>query len=129
MPSKIRVTGTIQMYPGKDDDLIHWFTNLPEGSRNDALKNVLRFSLFDVQPEPAHSKPVAPAPVDVQALRREWETWTHDLLRDLPGYVHQLVQQTMERPQVHEEPVAAQAEKISIQDKLKRKNNLKKAQW
>lgn len=126
-----RITGTIQMVPGKDDDLIRWFTNLPSGNRNDMLKQVLRFSLFDVQPEQPQPVAVTPAQVDIDALRQEWERWTHELLKDLPGYVHNLVQQTMDRVQLphQEEPVVTEAERISTEDKLKRKNNLKKAQW
>ena len=45
MSAKGRVTATVQMTPGKDDDLIRWFRKLPQGERNRALKNALRAGL------------------------------------------------------------------------------------
>jgi hypothetical protein len=59
-----RLTLTLKLTPGKDDDLIAWWLNLPLGSRQGQVKRLLRASALDIPiPQVDESKYVLPIPV------------------------------------------------------------------
>lgn len=90
MPTKGRVTATVQMTPGRDDDLIRWFRKLPKGERNEALKNVLRLGLGKSAVDYHPSNAAAPdgLPDRLAALEEELQRqaqWIEYLNNQLEG--------------------------------------------
>jgi hypothetical protein len=75
-----RVTITLKLLPGKDDDLITWWLSLPVGSRQGLLKGVLRTYMRE------------------KAGQKDDATWMREALAALPDYLEQVIARVAAAP-------------------------------
>lgn len=124
MPSKDRVMASVQMTPGKDDDLIRWFRKLPQGERNQRLKNTLRAGLGKPTVDYKTDAP-AGLPERLEALERQLETqaqWIEYLNNQLEGRT--VVTPEAESPEPDEAQSRVDDEVLQV-----RAAKLKRANW
>lgn len=132
-----RVTMTVKLRPGKDDDLIAWWQSLEPGNfetdgKQSIIKAVLRAGLELPQPHVETNGELDPLTLDEirQQLYQEWEQWTQQLIDSLPGYVQNEVEQRLNTPRpVAAPPPVEAADQIDQQTAMERKNRLSKANW
>jgi hypothetical protein len=119
-----RVAAAVQFTPGKDDDLITWHRNIPEGERNQRLKAAIRAGMGAPMPKTASAG-------EVERLRAEWSEWTATLLEQLPGYVQNVLQEVLRNyaPVAPTETTITEAPRLSEDDKRERAARMKKANW
>ena len=79
-----RVTITLKLLPGKDDDLIDWWLSIPVGGRQSLVKGVLR----------AYAQQALGLPPKDDA------TWIRETLSALPGYLEQVVARVAAAPPI-----------------------------
>lgn len=130
MPSKNRIPATMQMVKGQDDDLIDWYLALPDRTRNQALKSVLRMALFGDMPEPSQEQKQF---FDERLAQLEQE------YRQKMTLVDQAIAQLMSRVEgiqfqtngdfVPAEPQIEMVSRLSSERKEQRAEKLKKAKW
>lgn len=131
MPSKNRIPATMQMVKGQDDDLIDWYLALPDRTRNQALKSVLRMALFGDIPEPSQEQKQL---FDERLAQLEME------YRQKMALVDQAIEQLMNRVEgiqfqaangefIQPEPQIEMVSRLSSERKEQRAEKLKKAKW
>lgn len=79
-------------YFGIDQDIIDWWETMDEGSRSDAIRDLIHDALA-MKPRyvPAPVSPVSTLP-DLDDLRQDTR-WIRDALHDMPAYLEQLFAQ------------------------------------
>ena len=115
-----RITITLHLVPGKDDDLIRIFSAIPMGQRANVLKKAIRGK------QQLANEPQQPAP-ELQDIRARVE-WLQNAMTDLPGFVERLVQQVAHLPK----SAAPQPETADIVDNAtlqERAKKLKARKW
>lgn len=131
MPSKKRVSVTLQFVRGQDDELIKWISQLENGTRNGVMKAALRDGLK----LPARSKRVS-ADEQIQRkldeLEREYRAkmeWVDQWI----AYLNQTVQSIHNAPPLPTLPTRETqdqvVEQVDQQELEQRRRKLKQAQW
>lgn len=130
-----RITLLAKLVPGKDDDLIAWLDGLPDGTKNQAIRNTLRAGLgweqvdYRTPPdEPMRAIEGAATADDLEQMRAEFAQWTERVIADLPDYVRGLVRESM-NGQAPEQPTIEAAPALQSDEIEKRVGKMKKAQW
>jgi hypothetical protein len=145
MGSKNRVGAAIQLVPGQDNDLINWFTNLPKGGRNSALKFVLRNGLDLPQPEEKTDE-INSIKSELENLKRavdhipqavhggDWSQRIESELINIGQWINHfqarletMMQPGQQLPQ--QQPVIEEVPELSKEEQQTRKQKLKKAAW
>jgi hypothetical protein len=75
-----RITITLKLLPGKDDDLITWWLSLSIGSRQGLLKSMLRTYMRE------------------KAGQKDDATWMREALAALPDYLEQIIARVAAAP-------------------------------
>ncbi len=79
-----RVTITLKLLPGKDDDFIDWWLSIPLGGRQSLVKGVLR----------AYAQQTSDMPPKDDAL------WIRETLAGLPDYLEQVIARVAAAPPI-----------------------------
>jgi len=133
-----RLPFTIQLTPGKDDDLIAQIKALPEGERNTAIKNVLRsgFALSGNNPI-LHNAPIEPS--DLRELSERVAT-IQEMFNQLPEYLAEVMRETISQlpaatllqsaNEQDPEPLEVEdAPRLSTEELAKREAKMKRQSW
>ena len=134
MPSRNRVPATIQMVRGMDDDLIDWYTSLPEKERHKILKNKLRASLglptHPTEPQNAVNAGFEFEQIEgfLQQFDQDWNQRIQQLVDSLPDYVQRYVEQALNGHSRQSEDISG-APSLSSIELGEREARLKKAKW
>lgn len=88
MSRQKRVTITLKLLPGKDDDLIDWWVSIPAGGRQSLVKGVLR----------AYAQQTSGLPPG--SPQQDDATWIRETLAALPGYLEQVVARVAAAPPI-----------------------------
>ena len=104
-----RVSLTVKLTPGKDDDLINWWQSISVGKGQAIVKSILREYLERGQTETPSSK--------LDQIGRD-TTWLRAALAELPAHLETLIAHADMRPiqQNH----AADVEQLSEGDAVRR---------
>lgn len=130
-----RKTLLAKLVPGKDDDLIAWLESIPDGAKNQEIKNTLRAGMGWAQVDYSRPSEAAPQAIegvatvdDLAIMRAEFAQWTERMIADLPSYVRGLVRESM-NGQAPEQPSVEAAPALPSDEIEKRVNKLKKQNW
>lgn len=116
-----RLSATLQLVGGQDDDLIRWVANIPLGGRNAAIKTVLRCGLELPQPAAPKTESIQNATVDMSRVD-ELERMVVNLQRQLALFM-------AGAPIESQPPILEAAPELTPEDRQQRANKLKKAKW
>lgn len=99
MSRRKRITATIKMTLTDDSDLIDWWRSIPLGSRNAALKDILREHLaregryYRPRQNPVTAAMMPTLDPGQWAQLRDDAAWIRGALHDMPAYLEQLLAQ------------------------------------
>jgi len=124
-----RKTVALQLVPGRDSDLIMSIEKLPEGRRNQILKDVLRAGLGSPTRPSERNERLVEVERELADLRRA--------LSDMPGWlevrfsaVHQAIQgATLAAGQTPEPLAVAPLPRLNAEAKERRASKMDKAVW
>ncbi len=118
-----RVTLTVKLTVGKDDDLIEWLASLPKGRRQAAIKGVLRGALDCDHQEVSATEQLAQIKEDT--------TWLRAALSEMPTWMERLLAGVADGPaaQVSSNGKAARIGQLSNDDVARREKRIAKAAW
>lgn len=116
-----RVTLTVKLTPGKDDDLIQWLASVPKGRRQSIIKTMLR----ETVPHDSSS-------VDRSLMQIQQDTsWLREALSELPMWLENLLSNPSALP--IQQPVASntllRTGKLSTESTTRREKRIAKAAW
>jgi len=130
MPSKNRMTVTLQLYIGQDDALIRWVENITLGTRSAALKRVLCSGLnLPELARPAAAQSTQPGISQtelIEALQVQLENMRGEMAAYIDQRVNSLSAPSSSAP---DEPHMAEAPRASADDMAHRAVMMKKASW
>ena len=131
-----RVTVTIHLTPGKDDDLIRVVTAVPLGQRMNAVKGILRgvaasggaAALIPQPKQMALPMPDYDRKLDRLVGKMEW---METVINDWPGYFENLIQQVATTPGKAAPPPTPKEPEERVADDIlqQRSERAKKAKW
>ena len=130
MPSKGRMTVTLQLYIGQDDALIRWVESITLGTRSAALKRVLCNGLnLPELARPAAVQPTQPG-INQTELIEALQAQLDHMRGEMAAYIDQRVN-SLSAPSRHapDEPHMAEAPRASADDMAHREAMMKKASW
>ena len=117
-----RVTLTIKLTAGKDDDLIDWLASLPRGQRQSAVKRLLREALAAEQNVQAdHTHQMSQDVAWLRAAMTELPTWLEGLLSRLT------VVNAVEPSSINSKPI--RADQLSTEGVTRRAKRIANTSW
>jgi len=115
-----RVTLTVKLTVGKDDDLIDWMSSLPKGQRQALVKQVLRDA---VQQHSEDENRLAQIKQDT--------VWLRAALSDLPAWMEGLLSRiaVVQTPEPPPEIKPARTGQLSMEGVSRREKRIAKVAW
>ena len=118
-----RVTLTIKLTAGKDDDLIDWLDTVPQGQRQSAVKRLLREALAHEQnPQAEHTRQMSQDMAWLRAAMSELPTWLEELLSRLA------IVNAVEPPSPLN-PKPSRADQLSTEGVTRREKRIANTSW
>ena len=118
----LRVTLTVKLTTGKDDDLIDWLDTVPQGQRQSAVKRLLREAMAaeqDIQAE--HTRQMSQDVAWLRGAMTELPTWLEGLLSRLT------VVNAVEPSSINPKPT--RADQLSTEGVTRRAKRIANTSW
>jgi hypothetical protein len=119
----VRIPVTIKLTAGKDDDLIDWLASLPKGTRQAAIKNMLRDAVQRSRQEANSAALMAQIGQDTAWLRAalsEMPTWMEGLLSRIA---------VIQTPEAPSDVKPSRTGQLSTDGVTRREKRIAKATW
>jgi hypothetical protein len=115
-----RVTHSVKLTVGKDDDLIAWLENVPSGQRNGLLKTILR----------EYMQRATDTGLTAQIERIERDTvWLRMVLSQLPAQIENVLARVAVSPRTEDIQQEPRGSQLSADSTSRRERRIAKATW
>ena len=115
-----RVTLTVKLTVGKDDDLIEWLAAFPKGTRQAQVKQILRSAVQDNHGD------------EHQLTRIEQDTaWLRMALTEMPTWIEGLLSRVavIQAPEAPPDGRPTRMDQLSTEGVTRREKHIAKATW
>lgn len=115
-----RVTLTVKMTTGKDDDLIDWLASLPKGERQALVKRLLRAAVQQRHDDEKRMAQIGQDTAWLRAALSEMPTWMEGLLSRVA---------VMQAPETLPDVKPTRTGQLSTEGVTRREKRIAKATW